>query len=107
MMTSFCFSQTINDVPLKDLPATYVQIVGTGKMFSSKLNIQLDFGQRDNLWSSKEHDLRDKDGSKLEFNSMVDALNFMEANGYEFETAYTLTDSNGKSVYHFLLKKRT
>ncbi|MRT16364.1 hypothetical protein F3C99_05275 [Vitellibacter sp. q18] len=99
-----CFSQTINAIPLKDLPATFGQIVGTGKMFSNKLNIQLDLGQRDNMWSSKEHDLRDKDGSKLEFNSMVDALNFMEANGYE--TAYTLTDSNAKSVYHFLLKKR-
>ncbi|HLW32943.1 MAG TPA: hypothetical protein VKX40_11815 [Aequorivita sp.] len=99
------FSQSVNDVPLRDIPAQYVQILGTGKMFSSKLNIQLDFGQKDSMWSSKEHILKDKDGNKLEFNSMVDALNFMHENGFQFETAYTLTDSSGKSIYHFLLKR--
>jgi len=99
-------AQTVNDVPLKDIPAKYVQIVGQGKMFSNKLTIQLDFGQKDNMWSSKEHNLKDKDGNMLEFNSMIDALNFMNANGYEFETAYTLTDNNGKSIYHFLMKKK-
>lgn len=99
------FSQTVNDVPLSEIPGKYVQILGTGKMFSTKLNIQLDFGQKDNMWSSKEHILKDKDGNKLEFNSMVDALNFMHENGFQFETAYTLTDNNGKSIYHFLLKR--
>ncbi|SDX26741.1 hypothetical protein [Aequorivita viscosa] len=105
-VANIAFSQTVNDVPLSDIPATYVQIVGSGKMFSSKLNIQMDFGQKDSMWSSKEHDLKDKDGNKLEFNSMIDALNFMEENGYEFETAYTLTNSKGNSIYHFLLKKK-
>ncbi len=103
--SNLLFSQTVNDVPLDQIPGNYVQIVGSGKMFSTKLNIQLDFGQKDNIWSSKEHILKDKDGNKLEFNSMVDALNFMDENGYHFETAYTLTDSNGKSIYHFLLKR--
>lgn len=98
------FSQTVNDVPLKDIDVDYVQIVGAGKMFSTKLNIQLDFGQKDSMWSSKEHNLKDKDGNKLEFNSMIDALNFMSENGYQFETAYTVT-MDGRSTYHFLLKK--
>lgn len=105
LIGNLMFSQTVNDVPIGEIPGKYVQIVGTGKMFSSKLSIQLDFGQKDNMWSSKEHILKDKDGSKLEFNSMVDALNFMNENGYQFETAYTLTDNNGKSIYHFLLRR--
>jgi hypothetical protein len=35
---------------------------------------------------------------------MVDALNFMSANGYEFVDSYAITVSN-RNVYHYLLKK--
>jgi hypothetical protein len=36
---------------------------------------------------------------------MVDALNFMSDNGYEFVTAYAITVGNS-NVYHFLMKKK-
>jgi len=35
---------------------------------------------------------------------MIDALNFMNDNGYDFESAYALTIGN-QNVYHFLLRK--
>ena len=35
------FSQTVNDVPIKDIDVAYVQIVGYSKLMSTKLNIQI------------------------------------------------------------------
>jgi hypothetical protein len=36
---------------------------------------------------------------------MIDALNFMTKNGYEFVQAYALVLSN-QNVYHYLLRKK-
>ena len=44
-------------------------------------------------------------GKKVEFNSMIDALNFMTTNGYVFEQAYTVTIGQS-NVYHFLMSKK-
>lgn len=103
--TTGMFAQTVNDVPLKDIDTEYVQIVGTSKMLSTKLNINIDFGQKTKLFSSgKETQLKDSEGKKIDFNSMVDALNFMSENGYYFVNAYTVTAS-GQNVYHYILRK--
>jgi hypothetical protein len=72
---------------------------------SSKLNIQIDFGQETSIWTKGAKTLvKDENGKMMNFNSMIDALNFMNDNGYKFETAYTLTIGN-QNIYHFLLKK--
>ncbi len=99
-------SQTINDVPIKDIDVEYVQIVGTSKLFSNKVTIEIDFGQVDKLFSSdKDTRVKDADGKNMVFNSMIDALNFMTKNGYEFVHAYAITVSN-QNVYHYLLRKK-
>ncbi len=99
-------AQTVNDIPIKDIDVEYVQIVGTSKLFSTKLTIQIDFGQRTKLFSlGKETIVKDEDGKTLEFNSMIDALNFMSKNGFEFVNAYAITVSN-QNVYHYLLRNR-
>ena len=100
------FSQTINGIPLKEVDVEFVQIVGTAKLLSTQLNIQIDFGQRTKLFTAnKETILRDEQGNPLVLNSMVDALNFMSQNGYDFLNAYALT-MGSQNVYHFLLKRR-
>jgi len=100
------FSQTVNDVPIKDIDVEFVQIVGTSKLLSTQLTIQIDFGQRTKLFTSyKETVIRDEQGKPLVLNSMVDALNFMSQNGYDFLDAYALSISSS-NVYHFLLQKR-
>lgn len=50
--------------------------------------------------------LRNNKGEVVVFNSMVDAMNWMGARGWEFVQAYVLTVSN-QNVYHWLLKKST
>jgi hypothetical protein len=83
---------------------TYCEIVGIAKFLSKKVTIQIDFGEFTKTWS----DNRYKDpatGKPYEFNSMVDALNFMGKNGWEFVQAYTIGDNSSGYVYHFMLKK--
>ncbi len=100
-------AQTVNDVPLKDIDVDYVQIVGTTKFMSNKVNVNIDFGQKTKFFagSDKETVLKDADGKRIEFNSMIDALNFMSNNGYEYEDAYVITTQN-QNVYHYVLKKK-
>ncbi len=101
----FALSQTVNDKPLSEIDVEYVQIVGTSKLLSNKLTIEIDFGQEDKFFSAKDTQLKDKEGKMLVFNSMIDALNFMSKNGYDFVNAYVITVNN-QNVYHYLLKKK-
>ncbi|MFD2784632.1 hypothetical protein [Hymenobacter rubripertinctus] len=99
-------AQTVNDVPLKDIDVEYVQIVGTSKLLSTKLTIEIDFGQKTKFFSSgKETIVKDADGKPVDFNSMIDALNFMSKNGYNFVNAYTITVAN-QNVYHYLMRNK-
>ena len=85
-------SQTVNDIPLREIDVEYVQIVGTSKPISPKLDIQIDFGQRTKFFTpAKEAILKDENGMTIDFDSMIDALNFMHQNGFDFENAYTVT----------------
>ncbi|HEY0067614.1 MAG TPA: hypothetical protein VGB46_09625 [Flavisolibacter sp.] len=99
-------SQTVNDIPIKDIDVEYVQIVGTSRLLSSKLTIEIDFGQENKLFSSdKDTRVKDANGKNMIFNSMIDALNFMTKSGYEFVQAYAISVSN-QNVYHYLLRKK-
>ncbi|MEL6670557.1 MAG: hypothetical protein AAFR61_00050 [Bacteroidota bacterium] len=102
---SVSFSQSVNGTPLKDIDVDYVRIVGTSKLLSTKVTIQIEFGQVDKYWNLKDTKLLDESGKPLELNSMVDALNFMSKNGYEFLQAYALTIGN-QNVYHYLMKRK-
>ncbi|MBL87209.1 MAG: hypothetical protein CMO82_11185 [Winogradskyella sp.] len=100
-------SQTVNDIPISDIDAEYIQILGTHKAFSRKLTISLDFGQKvKDFGSGKELQLKDENGDKLIFNSMIDALNYMSKHGFEFVQAYAIS-VGGQNVYHYLLRRKT
>lgn len=97
-------AQTVNNIPIKDIDVEYVQIVGTSRHFSTKLTIQIDFGQRTKFFSfGKETIVKDTDGNAVDFNSMIDALNFMSKNDYEFVNAFAITVGD-QNVYHYLLR---
>ncbi|MGL4364461.1 MAG: hypothetical protein ACRCSB_04585 [Bacteroidales bacterium] len=81
----------------------YCELLGTGKLFSKKVNVQADFGQQTSFWKGTDY-LKDSEGRKLTFNSMVDAMNFMGTEGWEFVQAYVVTVGS-QNVYHWLLKK--
>ncbi len=110
---SFLFSlssvaQTINGIPIMDLEVEYLQILGTSKMMSTKLTITIDIGQKTKYISMSNNSdvtlLKDENGQGIIFNSMIDALNFMSANGYDYVNSYAIT-VGGQNVYHYLMRK--
>lgn len=81
----------------------YCEILGFQKMLSNKVAIQISFGQKLLFFSDRR--LKDpKTGKNRVFNSMIDALNYMGKNGWEFEQAYIVRIQN-QNVYHYLMKK--
>lgn len=83
----------------------YCDIVGTEILFSNKITVDIDFGQKSSFWTDyKEKRLVDEKGKPIKFNSMIDALNFMAKLGWEFQQAYVVT-TNDQNVCHWLMKK--
>lgn len=81
----------------------YCELVGTEKLLSTKVKVQVDFGQKSSFWKGVDF-VRDANGKIVNFNSMVDAMNYMGSQGWEFVQAYVVT-TNNQNVYHWLLKK--
>ncbi len=82
----------------------YCIIDGNTKFMTNKVVIRIDFG--DNISSYADNRMKDpKTGKPMVFNSMVDALNFMGKQGWEFVQAYADMNSGTTSGYHFLMKK--
>lgn len=106
MVGFYAKAQTVNNIPLNELDVEYVQIIGTSKMLSNKLIIKLDFGQSSKfLGSGKETFITDENGKSMEFNSMIDALNYLSKYGFEFVQAYGFM-ANDQNVHHYLLRKK-
>ncbi|MBN1989417.1 MAG: hypothetical protein JW783_08485 [Bacteroidales bacterium] len=98
-------AQTVNGIPLDKIDVTYIDIVEYRKFVSDKVNIQLDYGQRSHILYNEERFVKDENGKDMEFNSMMDALNFLSKYGYEYIDSY-VTRSKESSTSHFLLKRK-
>jgi hypothetical protein len=82
----------------------YCMLIGTAQLFSSRVKITVDFGEETSFWDGKEY-LKDKSGNVKDFNSLVDALNYMNSLGWEFISAYPMTSGQG-SCYHYLMRRK-
>lgn len=86
----------------------YCEIKGMEKEFSSDMKIIFDFGQNSSysIWTNLNPKMKfvDKNGEVIDFNSMVDAMNFMAERGWCFQQAYS-TFRSGKSIEHWILYK--
>lgn len=99
------FSQTVNEIPIREIDVAYIQIVGKSNITRTKVSVEIDFGQENNYFSNKDSRIVDENGKNVIFNSMIDALNFFNKNGYNYVDAYTVTVGSS-NVYHYLMKKR-
>ena len=85
----------------------YCELVGYGKFLSAKKIIYVDYGQKRKLLTDLEKFyIMDKDGNKVKFYSMVQALNFMSENGWKFTHSYIAKTQSKGIVYHYLLKRK-
>lgn len=96
------FSVFAQDAPKRT--EEYCQLVATSKPFSSKVIVQVDYGQETKFFGGPAV-VKDEAGKAQNFNSVVDALNHMNGQGWEFVNAYVITVSN-QNVYHYLMKRK-
>lgn len=87
-----------------DTNARYCLILATKKLIGNGVTIDIDFGQPQKWWKNTTK-LIDSTGNRILFNSVIDALNYMNKNGWEFVDAYAITIGN-YHVYHYLMRKR-
>jgi hypothetical protein len=98
LITTSAFSQTVNGIPLKELNAhaEYIRVSENQIYFSKKINIDIDYGQ---AYRIKNTRVLDGNGNPMEFNSMIEALNFMSNLGYELV-------NGGDNISSFLLRRK-
>ena len=111
LSTLSAYSQLIVDgVNINEVKGLeFVQIVGKGKLFNDDINIKIDYGQQRSLFKPKKMNLQDKDGKKLNFQSIIHAMNFMNSNGWEYIDSHIITlegFGGNQNVYHFLFKRK-
>jgi hypothetical protein len=80
----------------------YCEIVGTSNILGTKVTIVIDYGESVKFGEDKR--LKDDQGKVQKFNSMIDALNYMGDQGWEFVQAYVVIHNSSTYVYHYLLK---
>lgn len=87
----------------------YCEVKGRGKSFTSGLKIIFDFGTDAsyNMWGDLSSKLKfvDEKGKEINFNSMVDAANYMVQRGWVFQQAYSSLLYGGSPIIHWIFFK--
>lgn len=103
----FLNAQTINDIPIKDIDVEYIQITGKSVPLTTKQDISIDFGQRSKYFRPKTNMIKDENGKTIDFNSMIDALNYMSNFGFELVSSHGLFNQNlNDRINYFILRKK-
>ncbi|MBD2716874.1 hypothetical protein KBK19_17655 [Microvirga sp. STR05] len=80
----------------------YCQLNAQQKL-NGKITISVDYGQQQKFFSRNL--FRDAEGRPVEFNSVIDALNWLNSQGWEFLNAYVQVE-DGSSVSHYVMRRR-
>ena len=105
IFTLFVFSFFFTSAQDTTTVEQYCDLVVTGSGFSNKLNIVLDFGQEKSR-NFRDNKLKDfVTGKPREFNTVIDALNYMGVQGWSLINAYPFPYGDSK-IYHYYFKKR-
>ena len=81
-------------------------VIATGKLFSNKVSIQVDFGQETSWWKGTHGDvIKDETGKIVNFNSVIDALNYMASQGWIFVNAYALSEGTSGRILNYVMRK--
>ena len=81
----------------------YAELLGYQGFLTKKVTVSIDYGQATKYFQDTR--LRDQITGEFEkFNSMVDAMNYMGKDGWEFVQAYAILVGQ-QNVYHWMLKR--
>ncbi len=81
----------------------YCQVLATGRLLSSKVTIDIDYGEERSIW--KDNRLKNDEGRLKKFNTVIDALNYLGKNGWKLVNAFPVSTGNGPMFYHYVFKK--
>ncbi len=81
----------------------YCMVLATSNLLGTKVSITVDHGQEVKLFKNTGA-VRDDEGKLKKFNTVIDALNYMNEDGWKFVNAYVVT-VNSQSVYHYMMKR--
>jgi len=105
---SFVYGQEAVKLSRAGAKEEYCMVSAVRKgLFSTKINITVDFGQKVSFWTgttTTTHGLKDSNGRLIAFNTIIDALNYMASFGWEFVNAYTVKDGE-TTVYYYIMKR--
>lgn len=102
LTTTAVFAQSSGNGTTKQTEQ-YCLVVGTARLMSTKVNITVDYGQETKFFGDKGA-IKDEAGNLQKFNSVIDALNYMNSQGWEFVNAYVIS-VGGQNVYHYLMRR--
>jgi|TARA_B110000967_G_scaffold183269_1_gene201833 hypothetical protein len=98
-------AQTVNGFQLEEIPAKYVEIVSTTKMFKAfQVTVYLDYGQIGKMKDIKKGHIIGDDGKSVSFNGTIGVLNALEKKGFKYLSQYVVSGASNASVYHTLLE---
>ncbi len=103
VVTALSLSSNAQDTIKVKRTEQYAEMIAAEKIFSTKVTITIDYGQEKSLW--KDNRIKAEDGRAATFNSVIDAMNYMNGLGWDFINAFPVSNGNG-SVYHFFFKRR-
>jgi hypothetical protein len=97
-------SQTVNGFKLEEIPAKYIEVVSTAKIFKIfQVTVYLDYGQISKVMEMKIGKVLGADGKPMAFNGTMGVLNLLEQKGFKYLNQYLIT-SGSQLVYHTILE---
>ncbi|MEO9532278.1 MAG: hypothetical protein ABJG68_11240 [Crocinitomicaceae bacterium] len=96
----------VDDVDINQMDVKYIELVGQRAFGWGKIKVTIDYGQEMKLF--KQPLIKSADGTNAKFNSMVGALNFMEANGWDLVEVMVFSgrSTDEDNEVRYLLTKR-
>ena len=81
----------------------YCDVVATPRLLSSKVTIDIDYGESRSIW--KDNRLKTEEGKVKKFNTVIDALNYMGNNSWQLVNAFPVSTGSSTYVYHYVFRK--
>ena len=82
----------------------HVNISVIPRVLSTKINVEIDYGQDTKFFSDTR--MKDDEGKAKKFNSVSDILNYMSQQGWELITAQPFYNSNSQQVWSILMRRK-
>jgi hypothetical protein len=90
-------SQVINGTFLKDIQSEYIFVSGISKNTNGRIIVEVDYGQalKTSLLKDNEQPrMKDDKGKNVEFNSMIEVINYFTKNGWDYVQGFA-PDTSG------------